>query len=150
MFATASESIVVCRVNGPTHPNPEHPTIHSKLMWSRKCPVSVLGRSLLTCCPETPHLQTSISCQCIDPASPATMGPTVAVTVARAWRPTHVRCTPVQSLRPGLLHGDVVSSHRRKRPPAWQVFLNNPPRMSDPPQTLLVTATFCGSNDEEA
>jgi hypothetical protein len=30
-----------------------------------------------------------------------------------------------------------------------QVFFNNAPRMSDPPQTLSIAATFRGSNEEE-
>jgi hypothetical protein len=58
-----------------------------------------------------------------------------------------IRDCPATTTRLDRDHGHPQQPQQHK---PSQVFLNNPPRMSDPPQTLLVTATFRGYNDEEA
>jgi hypothetical protein len=114
---TCGAKWVVCRLAHPAI-QCKGALVQSKHVWFCKCSASVLGPALLPRCPETPHLQTSISCQRIGTAFPAAMGAILAVTVAGDRRPTHVRCTPVQSLRQELSHGDAVNSHRRTKPPA--------------------------------
>jgi hypothetical protein len=116
---TCGAKWVVCRLAHPAI-QCKDALVQSKHVWFCKCSASLPDPSLLPRCPETPHLQTSILRQRIDPASPVAMGAIVAVAVARGRRPAHVRCTPVQSLRPELPHGDAVNSHRQTNRPRDQ------------------------------